>query len=112
MLDSVCWEIWRRVAIWRLAARSSLVLLRFSIVAVVTSSVGAWTAGARFAGGAERMRVNPVRGIVMLVAAAIAFWKGWQIHHGESAVLAYGLGAIALALGVWHLSRKAPRPRL
>ena len=35
----------------------------------------------------------------MLVAAAIAFWKGWQIHHGETAVLAYGLGAIALALG-------------
>jgi hypothetical protein len=111
MLDSVCREIWRRVAIWRLAARSSLVLLRFSIVAVVTWSVGAWTAGAQFA-GAERMRVNPVRGIVMLVAAAIAFWKGWQIHHGETAVLAYGLGAIALTLGVWHLTRQAPRPRL
>ena len=46
----------------------------------------------------------------MLVAAAIAFWKGWQIHHGETAVLAYGLGAVALALGVWHLTRKAPRP--
>jgi hypothetical protein len=58
------------------------------------------------------MRVNPVRGIVMLIAAAIAFWKGWQIHHGETAVLAYGLGAIALALGVWHLTRKMPRPRL
>ena len=58
------------------------------------------------------MRVNPVRGIVMLVAAAIAFWKGWQIHHGESAVLAYGLGAIALALGVWHLTRKMPTPRV
>jgi hypothetical protein len=58
------------------------------------------------------MRVNPVRGIVMLIAAAIAFWKGWQIHHGEMAVLAYGLGAVALALGVWHLTRKAQRPRM
>ena len=48
----------------------------------------------------------------MLVAAAIAFWKGWQIHHGESAVLAYGLGAMALALGVWHVTRQAPRARL
>ena len=48
----------------------------------------------------------------MIVAAAIAFWKGWQIHHGESALLAYGLGALALALGVWHLTRKAPGPRL
>jgi hypothetical protein len=27
------------------------------------------------------------------------------------AVLAYGLGAIALALGVWHLTRKAPARR-
>jgi uncharacterized membrane protein len=80
---------------------------QFSIVAVVS-----WFADSRFVGDAERMRVNPVRGIVMLVAAAIAFWKGWQIHHGESAVLAYGLGAIALALGVWHLTRKAPMRRL
>jgi hypothetical protein len=55
------------------------------------------------------VRVNPVRGIVMIVAAAIAFWKGWQIHRGETAVLAYGLGAMALALGVWHLMRERRR---
>jgi len=47
----------------------------------------------------------------MLLAAAVAIWKGWQIHRGETAVLAYGLGAIALALGVWHLTRKASTPR-
>jgi len=47
----------------------------------------------------------------MLIAAAIAFWKGWQIHHGETAVLACGLGAVALVLGVWHLRRKMPAPR-
>jgi hypothetical protein len=75
-------------------------------------SPGLDSLAARFAGDDERICVNPVRGIVMLIAAAIAFWKGWQIHHGETAVLAYGLGAIALALGVWHLTRKAPRPRL
>jgi hypothetical protein len=45
----------------------------------------------------------------MLIAAALAIWKGWQIHRGEMAVLAYGLGAMALAVGVWHLTRKAPR---
>jgi sulfite exporter TauE/SafE len=67
---------------------------------------------AQFASGGERMRVNPIRGIVMLVAAALAIWKGWQIHHGETAVLAYGLGALALALGVWHLTRKTPQPKL
>ena len=55
--------------------------------------------------------VNRIRGIVMLLAAAVAVWKGWQIHRGEMAVLAYGLGALALAVGVWHLTRKAPRPR-
>ena len=53
--------------------------------------------------------MNPVRGIVMLLAAAVAFWKGWQIHRGETAVLAYGLGAMALALGVWHLTRERRR---
>jgi hypothetical protein len=57
------------------------------------------------------VRVNRIRGIVMLLAAAVAIWKGWQIHRGETAVLAYGLGAIALALGVWHLTRKASTPR-
>ena len=45
----------------------------------------------------------------MILAAAIAFWKGWQIHHGETAVLAYGLGAMALAMGVWHLTRERRR---
>jgi hypothetical protein len=56
-------------------------------------------------------RVNRIRGIVMLIAAALAIWKGWEIHRGEMAVLAYGLGALALAMGVWHLTRKVPPPR-
>jgi hypothetical protein len=46
-----------------------------------------------------------MRGVVMLLAAGVAIWKGWQIHRGETAVLAYGLGVMALALGVWHLRR-------
>ncbi len=41
----------------------------------------------------------------MLLAAVVATWKGWQIHRGENAVLAYGLGAIAFVLAVWHLTR-------
>ncbi len=47
----------------------------------------------------------------MLLAAVVAVWKGWQIHRGETAVLAYGLGALALSVAVWHLTRKAPAPR-
>jgi len=49
--------------------------------------------------------------MVMLLAAAAAIWKGWQIHRGERAMLAYGLGALALALAVWLLTRKPPQPR-
>jgi heme exporter protein D len=48
--------------------------------------------------------VNPVRGILMIVASAFAFWRGWQIHHGRYAWMAYGLGVLALALSVWHLT--------
>jgi len=47
----------------------------------------------------------------MLIASAVAFWKGWQIHRGEKALLAYGLGALALLMGLWHLKRREPRPR-
>lgn len=47
----------------------------------------------------------------MLIAAAIAVWKGWQIHRGETSVLAYGLGALALAMAIWHLTRPAPGAR-
>ena len=47
----------------------------------------------------------------MLIAAVLAFWKGWQIHRGETAILAYGLGLLALILGLWHLSRKTPQTR-
>ena len=53
--------------------------------------------------------MNPVRGVVMVVAGAVAIWKGWEIHRGETAVLAYGLGAMALLLGVWHLTRERRR---
>ena len=44
--------------------------------------------------------MNHVRGFLMLLAAGFAFWKGWQIHHGSHAWMAYGLGAAALGLAV------------
>jgi len=56
-------------------------------------------------------RVNRMRGIVMLLAAAVAGWKGWQIRHGQQAVIAYGLALLALALGAWHLLRRESLPR-
>jgi hypothetical protein len=45
---------------------------------------------------------------MMLVAAAIAIYRGWQIHAGHYALMAYGLGAVALGLGIWHLTRQQP----
>ena len=50
--------------------------------------------------------MNHVRGFVMLLAAGFAVWKGWKIHSGPHAWMAYGLAAAALALAVWHLTRK------
>lgn len=52
------------------------------------------------------------RGIVMFLAACFAFWRGWKLHTGHLAVLAYTLGALALALAAWHLARKPDRRRM
>jgi hypothetical protein len=62
--------------------------------------------------GRKGAGMNRIRGIVMLIAGALAIWKGWQIHRGEMAVLAYGLGALALTVGVWRMTRKGPPVRL
>jgi hypothetical protein len=56
--------------------------------------------------------VQQFRGILMLVAAGIAFYRGWKIHSGDYAVMAYVLGALALGLAVWHLTRRAPQRRV
>ncbi|HEX4757056.1 MAG TPA: hypothetical protein VH308_03705 [Terracidiphilus sp.] len=56
--------------------------------------------------------MNHFRGILMLVAAGIAFWRGWKIHTGHVALLAYGLGALAVGLAIWHLTRKPDLPRV
>ena len=51
--------------------------------------------------------MNHPRGFVMLLAAAFAFYRGWRIHTGHTAVLAYILGTLALAMAVWHFTRPA-----
>jgi len=56
--------------------------------------------------------MNQFRGVVMLAAAGIAFYQGWRVHTGRDALMAYGLGLLALVLAVWHLTRRAPRPRV
>lgn len=55
--------------------------------------------------------MQPFRGLLMLVAAGVAFYRGWKIHTGREALVAFGLGVLALGLAVWHLTygRRASR---
>jgi hypothetical protein len=56
--------------------------------------------------------MDRVRGALMLIAAVLAFWQGWRIHPRHTAMLAFALGAAALALAAWHFTRKPPRPKV
>jgi hypothetical protein len=56
--------------------------------------------------------MNHFRGTLMLIASVIAFYKGWKIHTGSTALLGYALGVLALGLAVWHLTRPAPQMRV
>ena len=47
----------------------------------------------------------------MLIAACVAFWQAWRLRATHFFALAILLGLLALALGLWHLTRKAPLPR-
>lgn len=51
--------------------------------------------------------MQPLRGFLMLVAAGVAFYRGWKIWPGHNAWLAFGLGVLAIAMAVWHLTRPA-----
>lgn len=53
--------------------------------------------------------MNQVRGILLLAAGAYAVYAGWKIHAGQHALLAYGLGALAIAVGIWRILRKEPK---
>ncbi len=56
--------------------------------------------------------MNRVRGMLMLLAAGVAFWRGWKIHTGHTALLGYSLGFIAVGLAMWHLTRQPDKPRV
>ena len=60
----------------------------------------------------REMNMNRVRGFLMLLAAGFALYRGWKIHSGHYAFMAYGLGVLALALAIWHLTRQPPLPRI
>jgi hypothetical protein len=58
----------------------------------------------------EGQGMDKVRGILMLAVGAFALYRGFLLHTGQNAWFAIGLGVLAIALGVWRLTRKPPRP--
>jgi hypothetical protein len=55
--------------------------------------------------------MNHVRGVLMLLAAGFAAWKGWKIHSGTIRVDGvYGLAVLALGMAAWHLTRLRRTP--
>jgi hypothetical protein len=53
--------------------------------------------------------MEKVRGVLMLGVGAFALIRGLVLHHGRNAWVLCALGMLAIALGVWHLMRKAPQ---
>jgi hypothetical protein len=53
--------------------------------------------------------MNHFRGILLLAAGSFALYRGWQAHSGKQALWAYGLGVLAIALGIWRLTCKEDR---
>jgi hypothetical protein len=45
----------------------------------------------------------------MLLAGCFALYEGWRMLTGSRAVFALILGLVAIALGVWHLTRREPK---
>jgi hypothetical protein len=53
--------------------------------------------------------MNPMRGVLLILAGCIALSRLLVIHHGPRMWMALGLGVAAIALGAWRLTRKSAR---
>ncbi len=56
--------------------------------------------------------MDRARGVLMLLAGVFAIYRGFLMRSRHTELLAFGLGLAAVALGVWHLTRKPPQPRV
>ena len=56
--------------------------------------------------------MDKMRGIVLIVLGILALYHGWTMHPSHSAFLAYALGGLSIAIGVWRLTSKPPQRRL
>lgn len=53
--------------------------------------------------------MEQMRGILMVAVGVFVIWRGWVIHAHRATWPFYALGAAAIALGVWHLARRAEK---
>ena len=56
--------------------------------------------------------MSAVRGIIFFALGVFAMYRGWVFHTGGRAWFAYGIGILAIALGVWRLLRREDKPLL
>jgi hypothetical protein len=47
----------------------------------------------------------------MLLAGCFALYEAWRVLTGQRAGIALALGLVAIALGVWHLTRRETQRR-
>ncbi|MDE3187922.1 MAG: hypothetical protein KGM96_10430 [Acidobacteriota bacterium] len=55
--------------------------------------------------------MSKMRGIVLIVLGVLALYHGWTMHPSHPALLAYALGAVAIAIGIWRVTQKPPPRR-
>jgi hypothetical protein len=56
--------------------------------------------------------MGPMRGVILIIFGILAVYRGWTLHAGLQALLAYALGVVSLAIGGWRVSRRTARRRL
>jgi hypothetical protein len=52
--------------------------------------------------------MDAFRGVVLIVFGVLALYRGWTLHAGRTALLAYALGVVSLAIGAWRVTHKPP----
>ncbi len=53
--------------------------------------------------------MNQARGIIMIVLGGWIMYMGWHSYTGNRSYFAYGFGVLAIAVGIWRLTRKNVR---
>jgi hypothetical protein len=55
--------------------------------------------------------MDVLRGILMIAVGGFALYRGLLFHAQRNSWAAIALGLLAIALGVWRLTRKPPQLR-